>query len=166
VSHESLLTYHFDVAGIIESINLSHGGVPKTSALEANVTEHGLSGDHQNDPRYHGGPDRAVVLYSLEVIRTLQQEGHPIAVGSTGENLTVSGVDWASLVPGTTLQIGEVRLQITRYATPCSKVAGSFLERRFRRIDQSEHPGFSRLCARVLTPGVVRPGDSVILVSP
>jgi MOSC domain-containing protein YiiM len=153
------------MAGIVESINLSGGGVPKSSALEATVTEHGLSGDHQNDPRYHGGPDRAVVLYSLEVIRELQREGHPIGVGSTGENLTVSGVDWASLGPGATLHIGEVRLQITRYATPCSKVAGSFLKRDFRRIDQSAHPGFSRVCARVLATGIVRPGDPVILVS-
>jgi MOSC domain-containing protein YiiM len=154
------------VAGIVESINLSHGGVPKTSALEAWVTEDGLRGDHQDDPRYHGGPDRAVVLYSLDVIRALQQEGHPIAVGSTGENLTVSGVDWPALGPGATLQIGEVRLQITRYATPCGKVAGSFLKRRYARIDQKEHPGFSRLCARVLAGGVIRPGDPVILVSP
>jgi MOSC domain-containing protein YiiM len=154
------------MAGIVESINLSGGGVPKTSALEALITEYGLSGDHQNDPRYHGGPDRAVVLYSLEVIRALQQEGHPIAVGSTGENLTVSGVDWAVLGPGTTLQIGDVRLLITRYATPCGKVAGSFLERYFRRIDQAAHPGFSRLCARVLAAGVIRPGDTVTLVSP
>jgi MOSC domain-containing protein YiiM len=154
------------VAGRVESINLSRGGVPKTSALEARVAEYGLSGDHQDDPRFHGGPDRAVVLYSLEVIRELQREGHPIGVGSTGENLTVSGVDWAALGPGATLEIGEVRLQITRYATPCSKVGGSFLKRDFRRIDQSAHPGFSRLCARVITGGVVRPGDPVTLVSP
>jgi MOSC domain-containing protein YiiM len=154
------------VAGRIESINLSSGGVPKTSALEALVTPYGLSGDHQDDPRYHGGPDRAVVLYSLEVIRALQQEGHPITVGSTGENLTVSGLDWASLGPGATLQIGEVRLLITRFATPCGKVGGSFLERNSRRIDQTAHPGFSRLCARVITGGVVRPGDHVTLVSP
>lgn len=154
------------MAGRVESINLSRGGVPKTSALEAKVTEYGLSGDHQDDPRHHGGPDRAVVLYSLEVIRILQEEGHPIGVGSAGENLTVSGVDWAALGPGARVQIGEVRLQITRYATPCSKVAGSFLERDFRRIDQGVHPGFSRVCARVLAGGIIRPGDPVILVSP
>src|SRR5215470_6796099 len=121
-------------AGRLESINTSGGGVPKVSAFDALITEQGLDGDRQRDQRFHGGADRAVVLYSLEVIRALQAEGHPIAVGSTGENLTVSGVDWASLVPGAALQIGEVRLQITRYATPCSKVAGSFLKRDFRRI--------------------------------
>jgi len=154
------------MVGRVESINTSRGGVPKTSALEALVTASGVSGDHQNDPRYHGGPDRAVVLYSLEVIRALQEEGHPIAVGSTGENLTVSGLDWPSLGPGATLQIAEVRLQITRYATPCGKIAGSFRNRHFRRIDQTEHPGVSRVCARVIAGGVIRPGDPVLLVSP
>jgi MOSC domain-containing protein YiiM len=154
------------VSGIVESINVSSGGVPKRPVLDAFVTGSGLTGDHQNDPRYHGGPDRAVVLYSLDVIRALQQEGHPIAAGSTGENLTVSGVDWSAFSPGATLQVGAVRLLITRYATPCSKIAGSFLKRRFRRIDQTEHPGFSRICARVITGGVVRVGDPVELVGP
>lgn len=154
------------MAGRIESINVSGGGVPKTSVFEAQITADGLTNDHQNDPRYHGGPDRAVVLYSLDVIRTLQQEGHPIAIGSTGENLTVSGVEWAALGPGATLQIGDVCLLITRYTTPCGKIAGSFRDRHYRRIDQHEHPGFSRLCARVIAEGLVHPGDSVNIVSP
>jgi MOSC domain-containing protein YiiM len=154
------------MTGIVESINVSSGGVPKGPVLDALVTDRGLIGDHQNDPRYHGGPDRAVVLYSLDVIRALQQEGHPIAAGTAGENLTVSGVDWPAFRPGATLQVGAVRLLITRYTTPCSKIAGSFLKRRFRRIDQTEHPGFSRLCARVITGGIVRVGDRVDLISP
>jgi len=33
-------------------------------------------------------------------IEALQNEGHPIAFGSTGENLTVSGIDWQRVVPG------------------------------------------------------------------
>src|SRR4051812_32011986 len=89
--------------GKVESINLSRGGVPKTSALEALVTEDGLAGDKQGNPRVHGGRDRAVVLYSLEVIRALQTEGHPISIGSTGENVTVSGLDWSLLTPAVEL---------------------------------------------------------------
>jgi MOSC domain-containing protein YiiM len=154
------------MAGIVESINVSSGGVPKGAVPDALVSDRGLGGDHQNDPRYHGGPDRAVVLYSLDVIRALQREGHPISAGSTGENLTISGVDWPAFSPGATVQVGAVRLVITRYATPCSKIAGSFLKRRFRRIDHSDHPGFSRLCARVITGGVVRVGDPVDIVDP
>ena len=54
-----------------------------------------------NYPKVHGGPERAVSLFSLEVIRRLQDEGHPIYPGATGENLTVAGLDWAALAAGT-----------------------------------------------------------------
>jgi MOSC domain-containing protein YiiM len=147
--------------GRVESVNISRGGVPKTSVFEALVSSSGLDGDHQDDPRYHGGPDRAVVLFSLEVIRTLQAEGHPIAAGTTGENLTISGIDWNTIGPGTTLQIGAVRLRVTRFATPCRKIRAAFLKADYMRVSQDEHPGFSRVCARVLSGGVVRPGDPV-----
>lgn len=131
------------------------------SAFEALVTEHGLDGDQQRDLRFHGGLDRAVVLYSLDVIRALQDEGHPIAVGSTGENLTLSGVDWTSVSPGVELSIGEVRLLVTKYASPCENVGPFFLDGDFTRISQKRHPGWSRVCARVLAGGIVRIGDSV-----
>ncbi len=97
--------------GRLESVNTSRGGVPKTSMLEALITPYGVSGDSQHDVADHGGPDRAVVLFSLEVIRDLQAEGHAVAPGTTGENLTVSGLDWASLGPGTRIRVGGVRLE-------------------------------------------------------
>ena len=107
------------MAGRLESINASRGGVPKRSMFEALITEHGLDGDRQHDLRFHGGPDRAIVLFSLDVIRALQREGHTIAAGTTGENLTVSGIDWTTIVPGIELAIGEARLLITKYTSPC-----------------------------------------------
>jgi MOSC domain-containing protein YiiM len=151
------------IAGRVESINTSRGGVPKTSVFEALVTERGLDGDRQRDLRYHGGPDRAVVLYSLDVIRALQREGHPVAPGATGENLTVSGIDWTTVVPGARLRIGEVLLQVTKYTSPCEKVAGVFLAADFTRISQKVHAGWSRVSARVAAAGIVRMGDPVTL---
>ena len=149
--------------GRLESINASRGGVPKTSVFEALITEHGVDGDRQRDPRFHGGPDRAVVLFSLEVIRALQQEGHPIAPGSTGENLTIAGVDWPAVVPGVELAIGGVRLMMTKYASPCEKIAFNFLNEDITRVSQKRHPGWSRVCARVLEGGIVRIGDAVVV---
>lgn len=149
------------VTGRLESINVSRGGIPKTPIMETLVTENGLDGDRQRDLRVHGGLDRAVVLYSLEVIKALQDEGHPIAVGSTGENLTIAGLAWDRLGPGLTVCIGEARLLITSYATPCNTIRGSFIDGRFDRIGQKQHPGWSRLCARVLDAGLVRVGDPV-----
>ncbi len=149
--------------GRIESIHTSRGGVPKRSVFEAFVSEAGLSGDQQAHRAFHGGPDRAVVLFSLDVIRALQAEGHPIAPGTTGENLTVSGLEWPAVAPGTRLRAGGALLEITAYATPCRAIAASFLGGDIRRISQAHRPGWSRICARVLEPGLVAPGDLVTI---
>jgi len=153
------------MTGRLDAINLSHGGVPKLSVFEALVTVDGLDGDRQRDTRFHGGPDRAVVLYSTDVIRALQREGHPIAVGATGENLTLAGFDWSLIVPGTELLVGGARLLVTKYVTPCAKVGWCFAGDRFARIEQRLHPGWSRVAARVLGEGLVRVGDPVVLES-
>ena len=149
--------------GRVESVQTSRGGVPKRPVFEAFVSEAGVSGDAHDQPRFHGGPDRAVVLYSLEVIRALQAEGHPIGPGTTGENLTVSGLEWAGIVPGTRLRAGSALLEISKYATPCRTIAGSFIDGAFTRIGQAQHPGWSRLCARVVEAGLVQPGDAVTI---
>ncbi len=147
--------------GRVESINTSRGGVPKSPVFEALITEAGVDGDRQRDLRVHGGPDRGVVLYALEVIRALQREGHPITVGGAGENLTIAGLEWSAITPGAVIAIGDVRLLITKYAGPCEKIAHNFLNDDFTRIAHQRHPGWSRLCARVTAAGLVRVGDSV-----
>jgi MOSC domain-containing protein YiiM len=151
-------------AGRVESINTSRSGVPKASVFEGLITEQGLDGDRQRDPRFHGGRNRAVVLFSLDVIRALQLEGHAIGVGTTGENLTISGIEWSIVVPGCEIHIGDIRLLITKYASPCEIIRGSFLGGDFSRISQKRHAGWSRVCARVLSGGLVRIGDPVNLI--
>jgi MOSC domain-containing protein YiiM len=79
--------------GRVARLNVSDGGVPKLPVAEARLTPTGLVGDRQRFPLIHGGPDRALSLFSLEIIERLRAEGHPIEPGSTGENLTVAGLD-------------------------------------------------------------------------
>ena len=147
--------------GVVHSINVSNGGVPKVSRPSCYVSVNGLEGDRQRDLRYHGGPNRAVCLYSLDLIQALQAEGHAITPGSIGENLTVSGLDWAGMVPGAKVEIGSVVLELTDYAAPCSNIAPSFQRRQYVRVNQKVHAGWSRLYARVLAEGTVRVGDRV-----
>lgn len=149
-----------ELTGRVVSINRSRGGVPKLAVPEVFVGVNGLEGDSHVYHR-HGGPDKAVCLYSLEVIEALQREGHPIAPGTTGENVTVSGVDWPHLVPGVRLSLGPVEVEITDYATPCQTIIGSFADQQSKRILQKLHPGWARLYARVLTEGVLTLGDPV-----
>jgi MOSC domain-containing protein YiiM len=145
----------------VASVNVSDGGVPKTPVAGAMIRAGGVDGDRQRDLRYHGGPDRAVSLFSLDLIETLKAEGHPISPGTTGENLTLSGLDWTRMVPGATVRVGEAVLVLTRYATPCQNIVASFRGGDISRIAQKLHPGWSRLYARVAREGGVRPGDRV-----
>jgi MOSC domain-containing protein YiiM len=153
-----------DLARIVQ-INVNpNGGVPKHRVAQAEITMNGVAGDKQRDRRYHGGPSRAVSLYALEHIQALQAEGHRIKPGSTGENLTIRGLDWAALQLGDCLRIGDrVLIEITGYAAPCNNIAESFASGAFKRIAQKVHPGWSRLYARVLSEGIVREGDEVVL---
>jgi MOSC domain-containing protein YiiM len=146
----------------LHQISVSNGGVPKLAVPEGRITTQGVIGDRQRSPDIHGGPDRAVCLFSLEAIQALQREGHSIAPGSSGENLTLAGLDWKQLKPGDRLKIGEhVRLEIMSYTSPCQHNAQWFQNGDFKRISQKRHPGWSRLYARVLSEGTVRPGDPV-----
>lgn len=148
----------------VHQINVSDGGLPKRPVLEAKVTEQGLAGDRQRNLNVHGGPDRAVCLFSIELIERLQDEGHSIDAGFAGENLTLAGLDWEKLTPEMQLAVGpDVRLEITSYCAPCEWNARWFRTGEFSRISQKKNPGWSRLYAKVLQGGVVKPGDEVKL---
>lgn len=149
----------------IFQINASNGGVPKLPLRSAEVTSLGLRGDAHKDIVHHGGPDKAISLYSLELIRALQMEGHPIFPGSTGENLTLVGLDWSLVEAGLRLAVGDtVLLEITRYATPCQTIRESFREENFNRISWRTNSGWARAYARVLKTGIITVGDSVRIV--
>jgi len=148
-------------AGLLHSINVSNGGVPKRPRESAAVARGGVEGDRQRDLEHHGGPERAVSLYSLELIEALRSEGHPITAGAIGENLTIGGVDWPAMTPGRRLQVGEVSLELTSYAAPCNNIARAFSDARVARVSQKVHAGWSRLYARVLKEGRLRVGDPV-----
>ena len=83
------------------------GGVPKLPVVAALLTTHGVAGDRQLDLKHHGGPDRAVCLFASEHIAALAAEGHPIAPGTTGENLTIAGLDWHTLQAGDRLAVAD-----------------------------------------------------------
>jgi MOSC domain-containing protein YiiM len=149
----------------IFQINASDGGVPKTPLRSAEVNFLGLITDRHNDVVHHGGPEKALCLYSLELIRLLQAEGHPIFPGSTGENLTLTGLDWSLVEAGLRLRLGQsVTIEVTRYASPCQTIRDSFKGQAFERISWRTHPGWARAYAKVLTPGYIAIGDPVTLL--
>ena len=152
------------MSGRVVQVNVSHGGVPKRPVPAAQVTRTGLAGDKQSDLRWHGGPERAVSCLALEIIERLQREGHPIAPGSTGENLTLAGLDWRAVRPGARLRFGGgVELEVTGFAAPCPTIRESFRNGHYERLSEKQHSGESRVYCRVLAEGELRAGESVSL---
>ena len=147
----------------IVQLNTSRGGVPKLPIAEAACTVLGLAGDSQKHQKIHGGPERALCLYSADVIAALQAEGHPLAPGTCGENVDITGLDWSTLAVGQRYALGDdVIIQLTRPTEPCKQIAASFIDRQFRRIDHDKRPGWSRWYARVEREGVLRVGQPVV----
>ena len=153
--------------GRVVHVNVSRGGVPKRPVPVARITTLGVAGDRQHASTVHGGPHRAVSILGIEAITRVASEGHPIAPGTTGENLTTEGFDVSTLAPGTRLEIGrEVVLEIAAPAAPCETIRDSFVDGRFGRLSARTHATDSRMYARVVSEGEVRPGDPIRVKPP
>jgi MOSC domain-containing protein YiiM len=151
---------------IVQISAAAAGGVPKPPVLDATVDFNGIVGNAVAHPKIHGGPDRALCLYSEEHILALQREGHPIRPGFVGENVTIGGLDWHALQAGMRLQLGAVlQVELTTPAAPCRQVAFAFADRDSSRIAHKRHPGWARWYARVIAPGHIRTGDAVRLAT-
>ena len=149
----------------IFQISISNGGVPKIAASVAQIQMGGVAGDWQNDRVHHGGPDRAVCIYSLELILALQAEGHPVFPGALGENLTLAGLSWSAVCPGMVIRLGEAAtLEVVSHTAPCTHIQPYFQNNDSSRISQKKYPGWSRVYARVLKVGPIQIGDAVTIV--
>jgi MOSC domain-containing protein YiiM/GNAT superfamily N-acetyltransferase len=154
-------------SGRIVQVSVSRGGVPKLPIERAWVGHLGLEGDQQRERTVHGGPHRAVCLFGIEAIERLQVEGHPVEPGSVGENLTTSGIEWSTLPLGTRARIGDqLLLEVASPTAPCATQKHNFRDGRVSRISIKLHPSDSRMYARVLREGEVRPGDPIVIESP
>jgi MOSC domain-containing protein YiiM len=137
--------------------------VPKRPVAGGSVGRRGLAGDHQAERRHHGRPFQALCLWSTEVIDALAQAGHPISPGAAGENLTLSGLDWATLRPGARLRVGTALAELSFPATPCVKQTRWFADGDFGRIGHTRNPQWTRWYAWVREPGAVQPGDAAVV---
>lgn len=122
---------------------------------------HGLAGDEQADRRVHGGPDKAVHLFPAQTYARLAaafpDAAERLVPGSIGENLSVDGLDEATVRIGEVFSLGTARLQVSEPRSPCWKIDA--------RYGVSGLTAFiaEQACAgwylRVLTPGTVADGD-------
>jgi MOSC domain-containing protein YiiM len=143
------------VAEILTQVNLSPGGMPKLPVLQAQVTFDGIVGDRHRIPKIHGGPNRAICLYSEELYQWLGEQGVAVTNGQVGENFTTRGLDLATLKTGDRLRVGACMIEITKVREPCSQL-------RKWDVDLPELIiGRSGWMAKVIEEGIVRPGDCI-----
>ena len=148
--------------GTVAQLNLSPGGLPKTSVERVDVEWRGVVGDRQATRVHHGRPWQALCLWSTEIIDALHADGHPIAPGLAGENITLSGLPWADVRAGVRLRIGEVLCEISAYALPCFKNKPWFKSGEFD-VMHHDRGDVSRVYATVLEPGSITVGQLAIL---
>jgi MOSC domain-containing protein YiiM len=153
----------------ILSLNVNPlGGVPKHQVEKITLLNNKVVEDTQawteGDTESFQATVRAVTLFSIEKIKELQAMGHSIDIGTTGENITVSGGNWSNLNPGDTLVIGSAIVQLTFTAPPCRKIAKSFIDNNYRIMDGDRNPGFGRWCAQIIKEGAIEIGNDIIVL--
>jgi MOSC domain-containing protein YiiM len=136
---------------------------PVTGAIP--LSRLGLEGDGQADPRYHGGPEKAVYLYPIEhyAYWSAALSRTDLSPGAFGENLTTEGILESDVRIGDVLAIGSATLRVTQPRTPCAKLGLRMGSMRFVRVFAAAgRPGFY---LGVVQPGMVEAGDAITIVS-
>ncbi|MBZ2186972.1 MAG: MOSC domain-containing protein [Bryobacter sp.] len=154
------------MTGKICHLNVSRGGIPKRELNPARLTALGLEGDDWAHPKYHGGPEQALLLIGEEVIGELRQQGYEVYAGALGENLTTRGLDYEKLRAGQRFRLGqECEIELTKLREPC------------RTLDVYNRGGMGKIqkilkqegrggwYARVLRGGHLFAGDRIELVA-
>ncbi len=137
----------------VVSINISKGGIPKIPQEQVSVTEQGFEGDGHNHEK-HCTPLQAVCLQDLEKLEELNRLGYDLQPGSTGENITVQGLDVNALPIGSRLHFSNgVLLEITKVRKPCYVLDEINVKLKEDII------GRCGVYAKVLTPGFLRTGE-------
>ncbi|WP_201465879.1 MOSC domain-containing protein [Janibacter melonis] len=122
----------------------------------------GVEGDFIGNGRHHGGSDQAVYAFACEELDRWGAElGRDLAPGLFGENLTTQGIDVDAAEIGDTWRVGGAVLQVTGPRVPCATFAARMEERGW--VKRFAQRGRSGAYLRVLEPGDIRPGDTVVV---
>jgi MOSC domain-containing protein YiiM len=144
--------------GVLTQINISQGGMPKLPIPEAQVTFNGVAGDRQRTPKIHGGPNRAICVYSEELYAWLGEQGIAVSPGQIGENFTTRGLDLSILHPGDRLRVGRCIIEITKVRVPCNQL------KKWDRNLPTVIVGRSGWMAKVIQQRIVQVGQPIEIV--
>lgn len=145
---------------------LGQVGLPKKRVSSAMISKRGVEGDYNRfrSQKKENDPEMAVMILSTDIIEALKSEGWPVNAGDLGENLTLANVDYNIIAPGNKFQIGSVILEISFICDPCTNLnnlpyVGKEKSAQFIKTLMKRRGWY----ARVLQPGEVSVGDSVVI---
>lgn len=163
------------MTGLLVQISRSRGGLPKLAVSgPVMLSPAGVEGDWQTNRKYHGGPDKAILMVSGEMLNSLKAAGFPVNYGSIGENFTVTGLDPHNWRAGQQYGVGEdAVIELTTLRTPCANlhvygapIKAELYDARCKAGDvSSPHWAHGGFYARVICPGLLTAGAPVTLLS-
>jgi MOSC domain-containing protein YiiM len=141
--------------GKVLATNVSlNKGERKTPAASVTLREnHGIEGD-----AHAGEWHRQVSLLAMESIAKMQAMGLDVKEGDFAENITTEGVDLVSLPVGAKVTMGETVLEISQIGKECHNRCAIYYQAGDCVMPKEG------VFAKVLTGGVVKPGDEVAVV--
>ena len=153
---------------VLQQREIIYNGKPVMTGIykkpvNARVTlrEINLDGDDQADRRAHGGPDKAVYVYSIENYAYWREalNRDDFSYGQFGENFTVEGMTEDAIHVGDQFRVGGALVQVTQPRVPCFKLAHKMgLPDFVKQFMAAQRIGFY---LRVLEAGEVGAGDSI-----
>jgi MOSC domain-containing protein YiiM len=125
------------------------------------LREFNLDGDGQADLKAHGGPHKAVYVYSIENYDYWKSElgRDDFTFGQFGENFTVEGMLDDDIHIGDQFRVGDALVEVTQPRVPCYKLGLRMGSAEFPKLFHSgERVGFY---FRVLEEGEVGEADVI-----
>ena len=161
---------------IVESLNVGlpkkeiFDGKPITTGIckkpvsgQVTLGALGFEGDGVGDTKNHGGPDKAICVYSLDHYPFWEKTlGIKVPAAAFGENLSVSNLKEDDVCIGDIFLLGTAAVQISQPRQPCKTLAA-----RYGRNDLAKlvvNSGFTGFYFRVLQEGIVEMGTPLVLM--
>ena len=143
------------MAQVIATCISKNKGERKTPVASVELREnHGII-----DDAHAGDWHRQISLLASESIDKMRALGLDVSSGDFAENLTTSGIELVTLPIGTRLQVGETLLEVTQIGKECHTRCAIFYQAGDCVMPKEG------IFARVITGGVVKPGDAIDVVS-
>jgi MOSC domain-containing protein YiiM len=153
--------------------------VAKLPREEVHVGRYGIEGDrHAGETRLHPRTGQEITnrrqwsAVSTGEVEAFCRELGVMAfeAGELGENIRLSGIDLGDVKPGTVFEFPSgCRLQVSAQNDPCENAAGELAVRYGPEVGRyfvRASFGHRGVVGAVLTPGTIRPGDEVRVVTP